>query len=78
MKLSQCDKIIRHIKCYGSITAMEAMNDYGIMRLASRITDLEKKGYWIVKEMVTGLNRFGEKTRYAKYSLYDPKDETNE
>jgi hypothetical protein len=42
-KLTQCDKILRHIEDYGSITPMEALGHYGIMRLASRITDLKKK-----------------------------------
>lgn len=69
--LSQCDRIIRHMKDYGSITSLEAMQEYGIMRLASRINDLRKLGYNIQVITETGKNRYGEKTSYARYSLPD-------
>jgi hypothetical protein len=45
------------------------MEEYGIMRLASRIADLKQMGVPIRKEMVSGKNRYGERTSYAKYSL---------
>lgn len=69
MKTSQCEKIIRHLEDYGSITSLEALSEYGIMRLASRITDLKDKGYPISREMVTGKNRYGEEVRFARYTL---------
>lgn len=69
MKLTQCDRIIRHLKDFGSITSKEAYDEYGIMRLASRITDLRKAGYEIDTETKTGKNRYGETTRYAVYRL---------
>lgn len=56
---------------YGSITSLEAMSEYGIMRLASRINDLKRQGMPIVTETVTGRNRYGEITRYARYKLGD-------
>ena len=68
-KLTQREKIIRHLEAFETITPMEAILDYGIMRLASRISELRKEGYIIDTEMVHGYNRFDEKTRYAKYSL---------
>ena len=68
-KLTQRDKIIRHLEAFETITPMEAILDYGIMRLASRISELRKEGYVIYTEMVHGYNRFDEKTRYAKYRL---------
>lgn len=40
MAITQCERILRHLKDYGSITSLEAVNEYGIMRLASRINDL--------------------------------------
>lgn len=67
-KLTQREKIIRHLDAFGTIDPMVAIKDYGIMRLASRISDLRKEGYAIVTTMVHGLNRFHEKTRYAEYS----------
>ena len=54
---------------YGSITSIEAMQEYGIMRLASRISDIKHLGIPIQKEMVSGKNRYGESTSYARYSL---------
>jgi hypothetical protein len=68
-KLTQRDKIIRHLEAFGTITPMEAIRDYGIMRLASRVSELRKEGYIIVTDMVHGYNRFNEKTRYAEYHL---------
>ena len=67
--MNQCDRILRHLKDNGSITSLEAMQEYGIMRLASRITDLERKGYPIQSETVSGINRYGETTYYSKYRL---------
>jgi len=42
MKLpTQKQRIIRHLKDKGSITALQAMKEYGIMRLTSRICELK-------------------------------------
>ena len=54
---------------YGSITSAEAITEYGIYRLASHISDLKKQGVAIKKEMVSGKNRYGEPTSFARYSL---------
>ncbi len=67
--MTQSERIIRHLNEYGSITPLEALSEYGIMRLASRISDLRTCGYDIKREMVDGRNRYGEPTRYARYTL---------
>ena len=67
--MKQTEKIASHLETYGSITSLEAMQEYGIMRLASRVSDLKKAGVAIRVEMVSGKNRFGENTSYAKYWL---------
>ena len=67
--LTQCDCVIRHLKDYGSITSLEAMQEYGIMRLASRINDLKRLGYDINAVMESAKNRYGEPTSYARYYL---------
>jgi hypothetical protein len=54
---------------FGSITQLEALNDLGIMRLASRISDLRTKGYDIKREMITVRNRFEEECHVARYSM---------
>lgn len=43
--MSQCEKIIRYMKDFGSITTMQAFQDLGITRLSGRIYDL--KALWI-------------------------------
>lgn len=67
--MTQCEKILRHMQDFGSITSLEAMQEYGIMRLASRISDLKRIGTPIRVETVKGKNRYGEATSYARYSL---------
>ena len=69
MKITQCDRILRHLKDNGSITSIEAVKEYGIMRLASRINDLKAQGIAIVSEVGTGKNRYGETTHFSVYRL---------
>lgn len=69
MAATQCERILRHLKDYGSITSMEAMNEYGIMRLAARINDLRAQGIDIASEVKTGKNRYGEDTHFSVYRL---------
>ena len=69
--MTQCQRIIRHMEDYGSITAAVAMNDYGIYRLAARIADLRGQGYNISSEIQTGKNRYGEATHFSVYKLED-------
>lgn len=45
--------IIKHLKEHGKLTSLVAMNRYRIMRLASRVSDLKKKGYPIISVTVT-------------------------
>ena len=65
----QTERIYTHILAYGSITAAEAYQLYGCMRLASRICDLKRKGYDIGKVTEEGKNRYGETERHARYFL---------
>ena len=67
--MTQNERILRHLRDNGSITPLDALSEYGIMRLASRISDLRSRGYDISREMVQGRNRYGEATRYARYTL---------
>ena len=69
MKTTQCQRIIDYITRFGSISTLEAFNDLGVARLASRIHDLKGMGYNIESETKTGKNRFGETTHYSVYRL---------
>lgn len=68
-KMTQNSRVLRHLRDYGSITSLEAMSEYGIMRLASRVCELRRQGYDIQSTMETGENRYGEKTSYTRYTL---------
>ena len=67
--MTQCEKILRHLQDVGSISPLDAMEQYGIMRLAARISNLRDMGYPIKSEMVTGVNRYQEKVHYKIYYL---------
>ena len=67
--MTQCERIIKYMEDYGSITPMEAMKDLGIYRLASRIHDLSKAGFAINRRTEMAQNRYGEHIRYTRYSL---------
>ena len=67
--MTQCDTILRHLEEYGFITSITAITDYGILRLASRITDLKRKGHRIKSTLVASKNRYGEKVHYSVYTL---------
>ena len=74
-KMTQCERILRHLEDFGSIDPMIAIREYGCMRLASRIADLKDQGHDIVAERTKGKNRYGEQTNYCTYRL--KKEENN-
>lgn len=66
--MTQSEKIINYMKTHGSITARQAYH-MGIMRLASRISDLKREGHKITSETVKVKNRDGSSSYVSKYSL---------
>jgi hypothetical protein len=71
MSITQCDRILRHLNDYGSITSLEAIQEYGILRLASRINDLKRRGHKIISITEKSKNRYGETVHYSVYMLAD-------
>lgn len=69
MKATQAQKVLAYMERFGAITQYEALQDLGVMRLASRISDLKKEGYPIKSEVVAVKNRFGEVCYISQYSL---------
>lgn len=67
--MTQNERIIRHLSDCGSITSAEAMNEYGIYRLASRVHELRVAGHNIRGETVAAKNRYGESTRFTRYTI---------
>lgn len=68
-RLTQSERILRHIRDHGYITTYDAVYEYGILSLSRRICDLEEKGYAITKEQYQVTNRYGEKRTCIKYAL---------
>lgn len=68
-RLTQKDRVLRHLSDYGKITSMEAFVDYGITRLSAVIFDLRALGYNIISENTEGVNRYNEKVYFATYKL---------
>lgn len=68
-KPNQNERIIDYMNRFGSITQMEALQDLGVARLASRISDLKSLGVPIVSEMIEVKNRFGEKSHIKRYRI---------
>lgn len=67
---TQCDRIMKYFRVFGSITQDEADKEYGIKRLASRIEEMRnKKGIKITSHTEKGHNRFGEPVSYTRYYL---------
>ena len=66
---SQNDRIVNYMQEHGGITQIEALQHLGVLRLASRISDLRRCGVDITSEFVEVKNRYGEKSRVKRYRL---------
>lgn len=61
--MSHSKKILHHLT-KSPITALEALNQYGCLRLAARINDLRMEGHHIHTETIVKDGK-----RYAQYHL---------
>lgn len=77
MKATQCDRIIKYMNEFGSITQLEAIRELACFRLASRINDIKRKGYNVRTERITLKNRWGEPVRIARYSFAEGENADN-
>ena len=68
-RTTQCDRILRYIEEFGSITSWQAYADLGITQLAARIFNLKERGYQFETTRVYTENRMGERTHYDEYRL---------
>ena len=69
MRATQAERILDYIDEFGSITQLDALRDLGCMRLASRISDLKRKGYVFDSEIEPVKNRYGETSYIKRYSF---------
>ena len=66
--MTQCERVLDFIEEHGSITARQAYK-LGIMRLASRISDLKRAGYKIKSDTVKVKCRDGSVSYVSRYSM---------
>lgn len=59
--------ILKHLQTVGSITPGQALEEYGVFRLAARIKDLKNMGVKITSEKIARKNRFGKVVRFTRY-----------
>lgn len=68
-KRSQCDMILGYMEDFGSITPIDALREFGCMRLAARIADLKERGIKIRSERCKSLGKYGNIVSYKRYYL---------
>ena len=59
--------ILWYIDSFGRITPMEAFNELGITKLATRISEMRVLGIQFDQDYEGRTNRFGKKVRYMRY-----------
>ena len=73
--MKQTDKVLAYLHEHYGITAKQAMEELGIYRLASRISELKQAGVPIKSAMVDVPTRTGEMTKVKLYWLTgEPKE----
>ena len=66
--MTQCEQILAHLR-KSSLTPIDALNNYGVFRLAARVAELRAAGH----DVVTIRESQGEKT-FARYQLRASRD----
>lgn len=68
----QKNRIVAHLRRYGSINPIQAWERCGVYRLGAVIWNLRKKDGWEIETVDTPVkNRFGEKCEIATYVWKD-------
>ena len=62
--MNQASQILNHIKTHGAINPLMALERYGCMRLAARVSDLRQRGH----KIETRMRKANDKV-YAEYYL---------
>ena len=69
---SQNERVLKYLQTpKRGITQYQALDKLGVMRLASRISDLREMGYPILKDTIEVRNRYDEVCRVAQYRLVE-------
>ncbi len=66
--MTKTEAVLKHLEIFGSITSWEAIKEYGATRLSAIIFNLRHKyDMNIENEWIEFTDRYGNKSRYAKY-----------
>ena len=65
--MTQHELILKYLDDFGSISPFEAFECIGITKLATRISELKRKGYRFTSVMVEQENRYEEPVRFMRY-----------
>lgn len=76
--MSQKDMVLDYIREFGSIAPLDGFRDLGTTRPSAIVFRLREEGHGIDKAIETGKNRFGNRTRYARYSFGKGEDNENQ
>lgn len=68
-KTNKTEEVLKHLKEHGSITSIEAIEQYGATRLSAIIYKLRKRGFNIETITIPFTDRYGTKSQYGKYIL---------
>lgn len=68
--MTQTERIRAYIESHGSITPIEATTYLGVIDLSRTISYMRKHGHEdIIGVRENGVNRFGDKVSYNRYSI---------
>lgn len=67
--MTQCERIIKYIRDFGSITNREASYELGILNFGARISDLRRQGIILKATTEKSKNRYNEICTYNRYTL---------
>lgn len=67
--MNQEQRVLNYIKCFNSITPLDAFRDLGITKLATVVSNLKKKGIIFYQSLDYSKNRYGETCHYMRYWL---------
>lgn len=66
-KETQHSRIAKYLATHSWITPMDAYQDLGITKLATRISEMKRKGYVFNQKTVAVTNRYGETVNVMAY-----------
>ena len=69
--MNRAERIYMYLKEHGSITSMDAIQNFGYTRLSAAIFEVKRDGHKIRRVNETSKNRDGIPVTYARYYLED-------